>query len=219
MENDFFSDFSENSKNELEVPKIIDTVPDGKEAIIIGDPEGDAEFSHLQGDNSLGFEGTCGLCSIESVLQEFGVNVDEEDVVRYADNHDLCNTNELDMELNGGTTLMEQAEILDDYGVPSHTVVASSLEDVSAEVEDGHGVIIAVNAGILWDDPNYFDSGEANHAVTVTGVARDLSTGETIGYYINDSGKGEGAQYVTKDTLIPAFLDAGGGCVITDVVR
>ena len=58
-----------------EAPSHQDVLPDGREVIVIGDPQGDARFNHLQGDNNEGFLGTCGCVSCEDVLGQFGVTV------------------------------------------------------------------------------------------------------------------------------------------------
>ena len=67
-----------------EAPSHQDVLPDGREVIVIGDPQGDARFNHLQGDNNEGFLGTCGCVSCEDVLGQFGVTVTEADVVDHA---------------------------------------------------------------------------------------------------------------------------------------
>jgi hypothetical protein len=202
-----------------EVPAIHDTLPDGRETIVIGDVERCKEFNHLQGDNSLGFRGTCGLVSCEDVLRQFGVQVTEDDVVRHAAERGLCYVTD-DPDHCGGTTVSDQAQILRDYGVPAHPEQLGSLERLSECVESGRGVIAEVNAGYLWNDANYVGSGEFNHAICVTGVARDPHTGEIQGFFINDSGRGypeDSGRFVDADTMRMAWEEAQGMCVVTDL--
>lgn len=219
MENNFFSDAAEDTQPFREIHTSIEILPDGKEAVIIGSPHGDAAFSHYQGDNSYGYTGTCGLCSVECVLKEFGVHANEDDVVRYAVDCGLCDVSEPRSEMDGGTTFEAIEKILDGCRIPSHCEIAESLEDVAADIEAGHGVIIGVNSGVLWNNANFYESGQPNHFVTITGVARDTADGNIIGFYINDSGNGKAADFIDADTMQVAFLEAGGGCVVTDVIR
>ncbi|TVZ94933.1 MULTISPECIES: hypothetical protein [unclassified Streptomyces] len=203
----------------IDVPYALGTLPDGRETLIIGDVDTYADFTHRQGDNPYGFQGTCGLCSCEGVLRQFGVDVTEGDVVAHAVSHGLCETGGDDATARGGTTLPDQARILSDYGVPAHVESADSLEDLAANLEQGHGVIIAANAGVLWDDATYWDGGQANHAVVPIGVARDPATGEIEGFFVNDSGTGESARFVDAATMADSWLGAGGNCVVTDQVH
>ena len=92
-----------------------DVRPDGRETLVIGDVAGRAEFSHPQGQNDRGFEGTCGLCSCESVLRQFDVPATENDLVGHATGADLC-TATGDALTSGGTSPEVQARILGDYG-------------------------------------------------------------------------------------------------------
>jgi hypothetical protein len=201
-----------------DVPTTPDVLPDGRPTIVIGDVSGYADFNHLQGDNPYGFQGDCGLCSCADVLDQFGHNVSEADVVQHAVGHHECAVTG-DAATSGGTSVGDQVHVLHDYGVPAHGVQHESLEDLASNVEHGHGVIVEANAGYLWNDPNYVENGQANHAVTVTGVARDPQTGQIQGFYINDSGDGQSAQFVSASTMTHAWVDSGGQAVVTDVVH
>jgi hypothetical protein len=203
----------------FEVPTALDTLPDGRSTIVLGDVPGTADLNHLQGDNPYNFQGDCGLCSCQDVLNQFGVNATEGDVVEHAvQNHECAVTD--DPEKSGGTSTSDQARILNDYGVPAHTEQGQSLEDLAANVEHGHGVIIEANAGHLWNQPQYLENGQANHAITVTGVARDPDTGQIQGFYVNDTGDGSpGGKFIDADTMTHAWVDAGGSSVVTDVVH
>jgi hypothetical protein len=201
-----------------DVPTSLEVLPDGGEAVVIGDVHGHAGYNHHQGENSLGYLGDCGLVSCGDVLNQFGVEVSEDDVVRHAAAVGECATDG-DPADAGGTTFGDQVQVLADYGIPAHTEQDDSLEDLAGEVEQGHGVIVAANSGVLWDDPNNYENGQANHAVTVTGVARDPNTGQLAGFYVNDSGTGQSARFVDTDTMTAAWLSAGGNTVVTDVVH
>ena len=196
----------------------LDVMPDGREVLKVGDVHRVAEIGHQQGDNGYGFLGTCGLCSCESVLRQFGIGVTEHDIVDHAVRNGQCAVTD-DPMTSGGTTEMGLAQILTDYGVPAHPEQGRSLEDLARYVEEGKGIIVEANAGYLWNDATYLEFGQANHAVVVTGVARDPSSGEVLGVYINDSGAGEFGRFVDAAIMQDAWIDAGGSCVVTDHAR
>ena len=183
-----------------DVPAQHDLLPDGRDAIVIGDVERCKEFNHPQGDNPYGFRGTCGLVSCEDILRQFGVDVTESDIVRFAIEHGLCEVSADPCE-SGGSSPYAQALILKEHGVPAHVEVLDGSERLADCVEHGHGVIVGANAGVLWNDSRAFESGQPNHAVVVTGVARDPVTGEILGFYINDSGRGLAEDSGASSTL------------------
>lgn len=202
----------------IDVPYHLDTLLDGTDTIVIGDVHGLSEYTHPQGDNVFGFRGTCGLCSCQDVLRQFGLQVSENEMVLHAIENAQCYLSD-DPTKAGGTSEYTQAELLTDYGIPAHVELANSLEDLASEIEQDRGVIIEVNSGVLWEDDAYLGNGGANHAVTVTGAARSPETGEIQGFFINDPGAGEAGKFVDADTMHLAWLDTGGVTVTTDVTR
>jgi hypothetical protein len=194
-------------------------LPDGRPTLIIGDVRGAAAFNHLQGDNPEHDRGDCGVVSCAGVLGQFGLRLTESEAFRHA-----TRCHELHMvpgrpDESGWTLPAEQAAILTDYGVPAHAEQAQPVERLAAAVQHGHGVIAMVNAGVLWSAPQALGHGQANHAVTVTGVARDRYDGALLGFYINDSGSGQSGQFVSAHLMTTAFEHEGGFCVVTDSTR
>jgi hypothetical protein len=203
----------------VDVPQQLDVLPDGSQSVTIGDVSQLAAYNHQQGDNPYGFQQDCGLVSCQDVLNQFGVPVSEGDVVAHAATNGECQVNPDSASSSGGTTELQQQQILSDYGVPAHAETGASLEDLASYVEQGHGAIAEVNAGVLWDEPSAYENGNDNHAVTVTGVARDPMTGAIQGFYINDSGDGQSGEFVSAETMQSAWQDRGGDVVVTDTVH
>jgi hypothetical protein len=117
---------------------------------------------------------------------------------------------------------MDQAQILTDFGVPASPEQLGSLEDLAARIDNGQGAIIEVDAGLLWNEPSAYAFGGANHAIVVTGIGRDPDTGEIVGVYINDSGRGwpeDSGRFVSAEDMDAAWVQAGGMCVTTDMVK
>jgi hypothetical protein len=198
----------------MDIAQKLDVLPGGQEVKMIGDVEGLKEFNHKQGDNDLGYKGTCGLCSCEDVLKQCGQDVTENDMVKHASENGLCETNG-PPEQCGGTTVLDQTQVLQDHGVAAHPEVMN-VDALADQVEQGKGIIVEANAGVLWNDANYFEQGDANHAVVVTGVARDSQTNAVAGFYINDSGTGDAGKFVDKATMSQAWEQTGGLTVVTD---
>lgn len=213
----------------VDVPTHLEVLPDGREAVVFGDVEGCKEFNHTQGDNPFGFTGTCGLVSCEGVLRQFGIEVTEADVVQYAMERGYCSYDwSWPPELCGGTSQFTQAEILEELGVPAHVEFLSSQERLADLLERGHSVIIEVNAGELWDQAGAWDGGRVNHAVVVTGTARDPSNGALLGFFVNDSGGSPPAsgRFIPAEQMSEMWdqahdglTGAGASCVVTDGVR
>lgn len=194
-------------------------LPDGRPSLMLGDVPEDAGFNHLQGDNPEHFQNDCGLMSVQDVLRQFGAHVSEGDVVAHAVQYTECNVDAAEAALSGGTKPSQDARILTDYGVPSRVKSGQTMAELAADVEQGHGVILGVNSGVLWLVPENIGDGSVNHAVTVTGVALDPQNWTIQGFYINDSGSGKSAEFVGTVIMRVAWQDTGGWSVVTDAAH
>jgi len=202
----------------IAVPVHPGRLPDGRPSVTIGGVRGYAAFNHLQGDNPERGCGDCGIVSCADVLNQFGVRLTEADAFRHAMRHHELHVVPGRPDQSGWTLPAEQAAILTDYAVPAHAEKAQSVEGLALAVQLGHGVIAMVNAGVLWSDPGALGHGQANHAVAITGIARDRYDGALLGLYINDSGTGQSGQFVSAHLMTTAFEHEGGFCVVTDCV-
>jgi hypothetical protein len=198
------------------VPVQPDRLPDGRPSLTIGDVRDYAAFNHLQGDNPEHDCGDCGVVSCADVLNQFGLPLTEAGAFWHATRRHELHVVPGQHDQSGWTLPAEQAEILTDYGVPAHAEEAHPVERLALAVQLGHGVIAMVNAGVLWSDPGSLGHGQANHAVTITGLARDRYDGALLGFYINDSGTGLSGQFVSAHIMTTAFEHEGGFCVVTD---
>jgi hypothetical protein len=204
---------------EIDVPVTSGCLPDGRPCVVIGDVLGYAAFNHLQGDNPEHDCGDCGIVGCAEVLNQFGVRLTEADVVAHATQRSELHVLAGEPARSGWSRPSEQAQVLRDYGVPAHAEQDQPVERLADAVERGQGVIAAVNAGALWCDAGALGNGDANHAVTVTGTARDPYDGALLGLYINDSGSGQSGQFVSAHLMTTAFARTGGFCVVTDARR
>lgn len=180
-------------------PEIRTDVPDCSEAFVSGNPFDNAhKMDFKQGDNPFYASGNCGLVSIANTLSRGGLYVSEDEVTEYAIHAGQCTFNPNGpISENGGTDAIMRKNILEHFGMPSYIADpenGGSPEQIAKAIEEGKGVLIGVNAGILWNNANYVETylgmPIANHCVSVTGVARDANSGELKGFYIADSGRG-----------------------------
>ena len=160
-----------------------------------------------------GFGGTCGLVSCVNVLKMTGINVTEHEIVDYALSKGLCRSNS-NREVNGGTAMTDRQAILSGFGVNSELRTAS-VDNIASAVSEGRGVIASLDAGKLWDNPDYYGG---FHAVTITSVTKD-SNGKVLGFHVCDSGTGgkDSAAYYSADRISNAL--SGRPLNVTSVIR
>ena len=204
----------------------------GQDLLVIGSPfEKIDQLDWSQGDNSYNALGCCGLASCANLLNIADIPCDEESIVGYAIENDLCNYGDSwfdrlfgDPASDGRTDDLQIEQILEDHGLsvtayPSHSP-EGSVDGLANAVESGHGVTIGVNAGMLWDDPNCYDMGQANHQITVTGTLRNPETGELVGFCICDSGRGlesDACRSITREEMEACYGNAAySTAIITD---
>jgi Peptidase_C39 like family len=129
-----------------------------------------------------------------------------------------------------GTDPSEIGRLMDLSGVPNHTVMGASMEQLASELQAGHGVIVGVNSAELWDEgilnrikQFFFDAfgldtatfNPADHAVVVTGI--DISNPDSPMIIINDSGMPNGAAVrYPLDQFADAWQNSGFNYTATD---
>ncbi|MEX2578844.1 MAG: C39 family peptidase [Verrucomicrobiales bacterium] len=117
-----------------------------------------------------------------------------------------------------GTSPADVGLLMDIYRVPNHSVEDASIEQLAAELQQGHLVVVGVDSGELWEEGPLgefwswlqkafgLDTAEfnpADHAVVVTGI--NVSDPENPTVVINDPGHPEGAG---KEYPLHKFKDA-----------
>ncbi|MFJ3055011.1 calcium-binding protein [Herbaspirillum sp. NPDC087042] len=158
------------------------------------------DLDYSQGDEVPGYKGTCGETSVANIGIMAGLPLTEAAVIRTAIANGWCNTTSTDEGSRGSSNQYSQVSMLKSFGLPADTSDGYDVNRLADLLKDGRGVMVAVNAGKLWDAPKYVEDGYVNHVVAVTGVACDASTGAVAGFYIADSGRGQaadGCRYLT----------------------
>lgn len=185
-----------------------------------------AELFAFQGQNDLGYQGTCGLASSAEMLSDLtGENFTENDVVRHAAANGLCDTDSSDPADLGGTTLEGLRVIHTDAGVQSVSRRDCDLASLARYVESGDGVLAAVKAAECWP-PTGISASEAvrsadlaqpgtDHVVWVTGVSRTPDTGAVSGFFINDTGRPDGAGvFLSNEEMGRSWEQRGGELLV-----
>ena len=162
---------------------------DGAAILVYGYPKRN-ELDYMQGNAVPDYQGTCALTAIANLLTQADRPTTEVNVVQVAIDNNWAVTNpNLPAYQRGGSNYVGQQAILDSYGVRNNLLAGYNEQGVANLLRSGRGVIIALNAGLLWDDAAYIDTGAVNHVVTLTGAAYRESDGTLAGFYIADSGR------------------------------
>lgn len=145
------------------------------------------KFTGHQGNNAFGIENNCGIACVTQLLILSGKRIVENDVVRTAVGCGLCEITGMQLHANGATSAEQRKILLDKHGIRS-TIKILSSEQIANYIERGYGIIVSVDAGVLWKKPEYVGVG---HAIMVYGTIHKYDTGKLIGLIICDTGSGE----------------------------
>jgi hypothetical protein len=239
-----------------EIPRTI-AWEGGQEVIRIGDVDRAKQIYSEQGNNEYKFAGTCGLASIAGTLRMFGLSYSENDILQLAKSFhpQLCDIEYAAdgsylLDSSGGTSERQQLEIFKKVGIEAHEQdfggpEGADMEDIAAAIEKGQGVVANVNAGTLWreeiggaageqifEKDHALSHGIRDHAIEIVGLARDATTDQITGFYVNDTGdvnpltkQGDGAgRFISVDTMREALVGidgepAYGSIIVTDEAR
>ena len=173
------------------------------------------EGFYSQGNNDLGFEGTCGPTSIANgVNRILGTNqFSENDVLNEAVNEGLCSVDPDFPQDSGGTTTEEFVDLYEHMNEMSGGQLqidkydfddVLNMEQVADKLDEGCVVHMAVDADTLWGQSSAGMLGtpqidkSTDHWITVTNTCRDAD-GTITGFDVIDSGGG--VDHVDADTF------------------
>lgn len=175
--------------NLLDFGKAEKGLVDGQAVLVYGYPKAN-ELDYMQGDAVAGYKGTCALTSIANLMTQAKTPTTESEVVSRAINNGWAVTSSAATDYQrGGSNYLQQQALLSSYGTDNALISGYNEQGVANLIRSGRGVILAVNAGKLWNDPAYLDTGAVNHVVTITGAVYGQDDGALKGFYIADSGR------------------------------
>ncbi len=179
-------------------------------------------MAYTQGNNELGYEGTCGPTSVANSLDRvMGTNkFTENDMVKTAADNKLCYTTGLP-ENCGGTSTRNIIDLVDKVTTPEDNITtevyeygnALSVDELADKLKDSNTVaMVGVDSSTLWDT-----RGDVTSSSLFSGVDSDYSDhwimvdkpvygddGKLEGFSIVDSGGGE--SFVDRDKFEAMYI-------------
>lgn len=163
------------------------------------------------------FSDTCAIKSQQLILQDFGINVSEVDLVRTAAEHGWY---------NGGTAPEDVGNLLELANIPVTRLEDANVFNLVNELAQGHKVIVGVHSDELWEGDTIigkfrnwltdFFQGEApDHALIVAGI--DTSDPENIKVIVTDPGSGDDGKPYPLDQFMDAWSDSHCFMMSTDL--
>lgn len=173
----------------------IDAAGDDSLGVLHGAPESSSEEWFLQYD-----DGYCVPASITQVISEVtGKALSDESVVVSA-----IQEMGLDFDPSKGMTMDEGLAVLEHLGVDAEVQTGLSLADLEAYLDDGRSLILGVDSGDIWGEPDPAGTtGEADHALVITAI--DQERGYVV---LSDPGNPDGNQDVVS---LADFVEAWSG--------
>lgn len=152
-----------------------------------------------------GYSDTCAVRSQQLVLNDFGIPVTQEDLIKEATQNGWYAQGE-------GTPLEFVGNLLENHGVEVNRFENANIFNLTNELAQGHKVIIGVDANELWHNGFLQDVkdtivGEtANHALIVAGI--DTSDPNNVQVILEDPGTGDVAKSYPMEQFMDAWKDS-----------
>ena len=150
---------------------------------------------------------TCAIKSQQLILEDFGIDVSETQLVQTANANGWYN--------GGGTNPQDVGNLLNLAGIPV-TKQDGNVFTLVNELAQGHKVIVGVDADELWHNNtndekwmnwvnDFFGPQGGNHALIVAGI--DTSDPNNIQVIVKDPGSGDDGKPYPLDQFMDAWSD------------
>jgi len=153
--------------------------------------------------------GSCGVASQYEALRARGIEVDVAALAKEAYRNGWYGENDPGTGVRSaqtGTSLADSNKLLSAHGLPSLIIYRATVKDLEDSIVHGGGAIVSVSAERLWNGtPGLPD----DHSLYVSG-AEVAGDGRVLGYYVNDTGTGEGMRFVSAALFDQAWEDKTG---------
>lgn len=153
----------------------------------------------------------CDFHSEATVLNDFGVNVTEEQLQHEGEAQGWYQPGQ-------GTPLEYMGRHLENHGIPAHVTEGNGVDNLISELSQGHRVIVAVDSGEIWNPgineqlEDAIQGGIPDHALIVDGVSMKENT-----ITLTDSGTGDYRTNYPLDQFMDAWADSNNTMVATDI--
>lgn len=152
-----------------------------------------------------GYSDTCAVRSQQLVLNDFGIPVTQEDLIKEATQHGWYAQGE-------GTPLEYVGNLLENHGVEVNRFENANIFNLTNELAQGHKVIIGVDANELWHNGFWQHAKDSiigdtpNHALIVAGI--DTSDPNHVQVILEDPGTGDVAKAYPLEQFKDAWKDS-----------
>ena len=108
----------------------------------------------------------CAIKCLQLILRDYGFEIEEKVLCEIAKGNGWYHE-------GGGVFMHDNGKLLGCFGIRYHHLQYNTVEDIVRELQQGHRVMVNVNADKLHDGPKVaFRHNEASHAVLITMVSR-----------------------------------------------
>ena len=158
------------------------------------------------------YEDTCAIKSQQLILNDFGINVTEDQLIQYSIEKGWYTGN--------GTLPTDVGRLIADAGIPCTQYENATKFDLINELAKGHKVIVGVDSGELWDNgiwdfiKDLFGDG-ADHALIVAGIDNTDPNNPMV--LLTDPGTGDICKPYPLDQFMDAWSDSRNYMVSTDI--
>jgi len=171
------------------------------------------ETNHIQQQ----YDDTCAIKSQQLILNDFGVNVTEDQLVHQAEQFHIYSP-------GSGTAPQDVGKLLELNGVHCTQHTNATVYDLTSALAQGEKIIIGVDSGELWNNgimshfmnqfTDRFVGEQADHALIVAGI--DTTSPDDVKVILTDPGTGEEAARYPIAQFLDAWHDSGNFMVTTD---
>lgn len=161
------------------------------------------------------YEDTCAIKSQQLILNEFGINVTEDQLVQYSAEQGWYQGD------GTGTQMQDVGNLLETASIPCTRQADANVFNLVSELSQGHKVIVGVDADELWGNrftqwlADFFMGDTPNHALIVAGI--DTTDPDHVKVIVTDPGNGDYHKSYPLDQFMDAWADSSHYMVATDI--
>lgn len=158
---------------------------------------------------------TCAIKSQQLILNEYGIDVNEDQLVQFSYDHGWYNGD------GSGTSPEDVGNLLESANIPVTRQADANVFNLVSELSQGHKVIVGVDSGELWDNKfagwlnDFFNGNTPDHALVVAGI--DTSDPDNVMVIVDDPGTGEYHKAYPLDQFMDAWSDSECYMVSTEI--
>jgi len=173
---------------------------------------GEAALDIIVDDVHQLYPDTCAIKSQQLILNEFGYNISEDQLVQEALNNGWY-------QPGSGTSAANVGKLLELHGLPVAQYENANIFNLVNELAQGHKVIVGVDSGELWNNgfwermEDKIVGEQADHALVVSGI--DTTDPNNVKVIVTDPGNGDYCRKYSMEQFVDAWQDSNCFMVTT----